>query len=190
MSDTLGTRIAAALLTVAQAYAAGDQVPPCAVLWTDPDQLWEPIIPELRRIMPALYQLGAYAPAEHTGPAFWLRCIEARLVAGAPAAGTIPVFYLPGISRDQLRSAENCPPALAALVELQYRGAMWMHVNGRDWTPYAFLISKHGGLELDVAKNQETLDAISRALPELLEKPLTQLHGRRLDAEFFNGLVA
>lgn len=190
MSDTLGTRIAAALLTVAQAYAAGDQVPPCAVLWTDPDQLWEPIIPELRRIMPALYQLGAYASAEHTGPAFWLRCIEARLVAGAPAAGTLPVFYLPGISRDQLRSAENCPPALAALVELQYRGAMWMHVNGRDWTPYAFLISKHGGLELDVAKNQETLDAISRALPELLKKPLTQLHGRRLDAEFFNGLVA
>ena len=25
-----------------------------------------------------------------------------------------------------------------ALVELQYRGVMWLHVNGKEWTPYAF----------------------------------------------------
>jgi hypothetical protein len=75
-------------------------------------------------------------------------------------------------------------------VELQYRGVMWLHVNGKEWTPYGFLVSKHGGLDLDVAKDQATLDALAGALPSLMAEPLSQLQGRRLDSEFFNGLVA
>ena len=134
--------------------------------------------------------LGSYAPEQRTGPALWLRCIEARVVDGAPPAGTTPILYLPGISREQLRAAEDCPPELAALVELQYRGAMWLHVNGKEWTPYAFLVSKHGGLDLDVAKDQATLDALAGALPSLMTEPIAQLQGRRLDSEFFNALVA
>lgn len=188
--NTLGLRVAAALRTTAQAYAAGDQVAPCAVLWTDPDRLWEGVMPELQPMLPELFLLGSYAPQQHTGPALWLRCIEARLVDGAPPAGTTPVFYLPGISREQLRAAEDCTQELAALVELQYRGAMWLHVNGKEWTPYAFLVSKHGGLDLDVAKDQATLDALAGALPSLMTEPMAQLQGRRLDAEFFNALVA
>jgi hypothetical protein len=66
----------------------------------------------------------------------------------------------------------------------------WLHVNGKEWTPYAFLVSKHGGLGLDVAKDQVTIDALSGALPTLMAEPLSQLRGRRLDSEFFNGLVA
>ena len=116
-------------------------------------------------MLPELFLLGSYAPEKRTGPALWLRCIEARVVEGAPAAGTIPIFYLPGISREKLRAAEDCPQELAALVELQYRGVMWLHVNGKEWTPYAFLVSKHGGLGLDVAKDQATLDALAGALP-------------------------
>src|ERR1700675_2498213 len=101
-----------------------------------------------------------------------------------------PIFYLPGISREKLRATEDCPQELAALVELQYRGVMWLHVNGKEWTPYAFLVSNHGGPALDVAKDQATLDALAGALPSLMTEPLSQLKGRRLDAEFFNGLVA
>src|SRR5437867_12605340 len=41
--------------------------------------------------------------------------------------GTTPIFYLPGISREKLRAAEDCPQELSALVELQYRGVMWLH---------------------------------------------------------------
>ena len=109
--------------------------------------------------------MGSYAPEKRTGPALWLRCIEARVVEGAPPAGTTPMFYLPGVSREKLRAAEDCPQELAALVELQYRGVMWLHVNGKEWTPYAFLVSKHGGLGLDVAKDQATLEALAGALP-------------------------
>jgi hypothetical protein len=67
---------------------------------------------------------------------------------------------------------------------------MWLHVNGKEWTPYAFLVSNHGGLRLDVAKDQATLEALADALPSLMSEPLSHLLGRRLDAEFFNGLVA
>jgi hypothetical protein len=190
MNQTLGQRVAAALRTTAQSYAAGDQVAPCAVLWTDPDRLWEGVLPALQAMLPELFVLGAYAPAKRTGPALWLRCIEARVVDGAPPAGTAPILYLPGISREKLRAAEECPQELAALVELQYRGVMWLHVNGKEWTPFGFLVSKHGGLDLDVAKDQATLDALAGALPSLMAQPIAQLQGRRLDAEFFNALLA
>lgn len=190
MTQTVGQQLVAALRTVAQAYAPGDQVAPCAVLWADPERLWAAVVPELLPLLPELYQLGGYDLQLRSGPALWLRCVEARLVDGSPAAGTTPVLYLPGVSREQLRAAEDCTAELAALVELQYRGALWLHVNGKEWTPYAFLVSKHGGLDLDVARDQATLDALAGALPTLLVEPLTQLRGRRLDSEFFNAMVA
>jgi len=190
MSETLGQRVVAALRTAAQAYAAGDQVPPCAVLWTDPERLWERIVPQLQKLTPELFVLGNYAPEKRIGPALWLRCLEARTIAAAPAVGTTPIFYVPGISREQLRAVEDCPPELAALVELQFRGSLWLHVNGKEWTPYAFLVSKHGGLGFDVARDQVTLDALGGALPALVDEPLAHLQGRVLDAEFFNQLVA
>jgi len=188
--NTLTEQLAATLRTASQSYAAGDQIAPCAVLWPDPERLWECVMLELQPMLPELFLLGSYAPDKRTGPALWLRCIEARVVEGAPSAGTTPIFYLPGISREKLRAAEDCPKELAALVELQYRGEMWLHVNGKEWTPYAFLISKRGGLGLDVAKDQATLDALAGALPLLMAETLSRLQGRRLDSEFFNGLVA
>jgi hypothetical protein len=181
-------KLTSTLRTTAQAFAAGDQVEACAVLWPDPERLWESVVPELKVMMPELFSLGSYEPAKRAGPALWLRCIEARVVQGAPS--NAPIFYLPGISREQLRAVEDIPAELAALVELQYRGVTWLHVNGKEWTPYAFLVSKHGGLGLDVAKDQATLDALVGALPTLMAEPISQLENRHLDAEFFNALVA
>ena len=190
MSDTLSHALLSALRTAAQAYAPGDQVAPCAVLWADPERLWESLMPQMQTLMPELYVLGSYAAEKRSGPALWLRCIEARVIDGAPPAGTVPVFYLPGISRELMRGVEDCSQEVAALVELQFRGVMWMHVNGKEWTPYGFLVSKHGGAGLDVAKDQAALDALSGALPRLMEEPLSLLKGRRLDADFLNGMLA
>jgi hypothetical protein len=188
--STLAEQLAATLRTAAEAYAAGDQVAPCGVLWADPERLWESVMPELQAAVPELFRLGNYAPEKRTGPALWLRCIEAGVVSGAPPTGAVPIFYLPGVSREKLRAAEDCPQELAALVELQYRGMMWLHVNGKEWTPYAFLVSKHGGLGLDVARDQATLDALAGALPTLMAEPTVNLQHRRLDSEFFNAMVA
>lgn len=190
MDETVRQRLATDLRDTTQAFAAGDQTPPCAVLWPDPDRLWEQVIPELQRVLPELFRLGGYAPDERSGPALWLRCVEARLVVGASAIGTTPILYLPGISRERLRAAEDCPQELAALVELQYRGAVWLQVNGKDWTPSAYLASNHGGLALNVARDQATSEALAGALPVLIKMPVSQLENRRLDSAFFNGLVA
>lgn len=190
--NTVAEQLAATLRTAAQAYAAGDQVAPCAVLWPDPDRLSESIMGALQPMIPELFLLGSYAPEKRSGPALWLRCIEARVIEGAPTPGTTPVFYLPGISEEKLRAAEGCPPELAALVDLQYRGVMWLHPNGKnskEWTPHAFLISKQG-IGIDVARDQATFEALAGALPSLLVQPLSQLQNRRLDSEFFNALVA
>lgn len=178
------------LRACAQAFSAGDQTPPCAVLWPDPDRFWEGLVPRLRQHLPELFVLGTYDPKQGTGPALWLRCVEAGLVEGALPAGTMPVFYLPGVSREQLRGVEDCPARLAALVELQFRGMVWLHINGKEWTPCAMLVSKHGGLGLDLPRDQATQDALAGALPRLLDEPVEHLRGRLLDAEFFNQLVA
>src|SRR5438128_1387302 len=107
--NTLAEQLADTLRTAAHAYAAGDQVAPCAVLWPDPERLWECLMPKLQPMLPELFLLGTYAQEKRTGPALWLRCIEARVVDGAPATGITPIFYLPGISREKLRAAEDCP---------------------------------------------------------------------------------
>ena len=190
MSQTVGQSIAASLRLAAHAYAAGDQVAPCAVLWPDPGRLWEPVIADLQAIVPELYGLGAYAGETRTGPALWLRCIEARVVDGAPPQGTTPIFYLPGVSQQRLREAEDCPPELTALVETQYRGIVWAQSPNREWTPYSYLVSAHHGPGLDLATGQATRDALVGALPSLMTSPINHLRGRRLDSEFFNGLVA
>src|SRR5258707_15799441 len=102
--NPLAEQLAATLRTAAQAYAAGDQVAPCAILWADPERLWECVMPELQPILPELFLLGTYAQEKRTGPALWLRCVEARVVEGAPSAGTTPIFYLPGVSREEVRA--------------------------------------------------------------------------------------
>ncbi len=190
MSQTVAQHLVASLRTAAVAFAPGDQVAPCAVLWADPENLWAGVVARLRGVVPELYQLGPYSPGQRTGPALWLRCIEGRTVDGAPAAAIPPIFYLPGMGKETLRAVEDCSMEVAALAELQFRGNLWLHANGKEWTPSAFLVSKHGGLSLDLANDQATRDAVIRALPKLLEEPVESLRGRRLDADFLNGLLA
>ena len=190
MSQTVAHHLVESLRTATQAFTPGDQTPPCVVLWPDPERLWESIVPQLRSAMPELYTLGAYAPADRTGPALWLRCIEGRTVEGAPAPGVTPIFYLPGIGKETLRAVEECSMEVAALVELQFRGNVWLHINGKEWTPTAFLGSKHGGLDLNLAGDQAARDAVLRCLPRLLEEPVENLKGRHLDADHLHGLLA
>jgi hypothetical protein len=103
--------------------------------------------------------------------------------------GTIPILYLPGVSRHELRAVESCPAHLQPLAELQYRGVLWSQVNGRDWTILAFLKSQEGGLGLDVAQDARTVEAMQRALVQLADTPVASLRGRRLEASDFDQLL-
>jgi len=162
---------------------------PAAVLWTDPEGQWSGVIADLRKAIPQICILGDYSPSDSTGPAIWLRCVVERTVAvdGMPAEA-VPILYLPRVSRQALRAASDCPPAVLPLIELQYRGRVWHQRNGRDWTVDAFVMSEDG-LGLDVAQDARTREAMQRALPLLLATPLEALRGRRLDADDFDRLA-
>ena len=105
----------------ASAYNPQDQVAPAAVLWTDKDRQWEAVIPRLLEARPGLLALGPYVPEERSGPAIWLRCMLERALTEADwPEETVPVLYLPGVSRRDLRAVAECPIELQPLAEVQY----------------------------------------------------------------------
>lgn len=174
----------------AYSFTEGDQVKPSAILWTDEARLWECVLPQLKSALPELYVLGEYNSGDRTGPAIWLRCIEARTLELATLTDKTLIFYLPGFSRQSLREIEECPFEIQTLAELQFRGAVWSHPNGRDWSPLAFLSSENVGLGLDVpSSDRATLEALQRALPVLLKEQVVNLIGETLDTAFLNSLV-
>jgi hypothetical protein len=167
------------------------QSPPACILWPDGDRQWESVIARLQSEIPELFQLGDYLPGKKIGPAIWLRCVIAGTVdAGSMPTGCVPIIYLPGVSRQDLRAVESCPEPLKPLAELQFRGVIWSQANSKDWTVRAFLKSAQGGLGLDVAKDTDTLQALQLALYCLLDEELELLKGRHLDRDFFNNLLS
>jgi hypothetical protein len=166
---------------------SSNEATPVALLWTDADGQWLPLLSSLRTVLPSLYTLGRLDRETRTGPAIWLKCIVGRTLPEAPPPGEIPVLYLPHVSRQELRAAGDCPPKLQPLVELQYRGRVWHQTNGSDWTVRAFLIAE-AGLGLDVVGDRRTEEAFLRVLPWLAESDLQALKGRRLDADDFDKL--
>ena len=185
--QTLTDAVIASLATATRAPEG--VAAPAAILWTDADGQWQGLLPALKAALPQLCALGAYAPAERTGPVIWLKCIvERTLPEVSPPADVIPILYLPRVGRQELRAGGDCPRALQPLIELQFRGAVWHQRNGRDWTVDAFLTSDDA-LGLDVAQDARTREAMLRALPLLAAEPVDGLRGRRLDADDFDKLA-
>lgn len=184
-STTVREALAEALRTASR-YNRSDTIPPAAVLWTDPERRWERVVPRLSEELPIL-TLGDYDPASLTGPAIWLRCaIEGTLEDVSLPEGT-PVLYLPDVSRSDLRAVEGCPKPLRPLAELQYRGSLFTHKNGRDWTPSAFLGNTLG---VEVAGDAATREALERSLPKFLDEPVEELKNHApLKAPYFDSLL-
>ncbi|MFD1385028.1 BREX-1 system phosphatase PglZ type B [Rhodanobacter aciditrophus] len=164
-------------------------LPPAAILWTDKDAAWQPAMPLLKSAMPELLELGDYNPEQRTGPAVWLKCVIAGL-ASPLETDKVPVIYLPGISRSELRAIESCPGHLAMLAELQYRSRWWSTPNNnRDWTVSGFLANNTIGLELDIAKDKVTQETLSQVLEPLLEAEVNTLQGKRITSAELGALV-
>ena len=177
-------------LRKAAEFNSEDPIAPAVILWTDKEEQWQPLLPRLREALPELLTLGAYDLAAKTGPAIWLRCMIARKLPEADwAENMVPIIYLPGVSRQELRAVEECPRPLQPLAELQYRGVLFTQLNARDWTAMAFLVSEDGGLALEVAQDNATKGALRRALIPLADQPVAGLRGRRLQAADFDELL-
>lgn len=166
------------------------QVAPACILWPDRDRQWEAVIPVLQAELSELMILGDYVPEKRIGPAIWLRCVIAgRAEDVSLPKDRTPIFYLPGVSRQDLRAVESCPDHLKPLAELQYRGVIWSQINAKDWTILAYLKSDQGGLGLDVAQDNDAKNAMQLALYRLLDENVSLLTGKRLDKDYFNTLL-
>lgn len=182
---------AIARATTAALRVSSDVAEPVTLLWTDPEEEWKPLIPQLHSALPQLYvNTGGtqFDPANRAGPPIWLKCVVDRALPDhALSPGQTPIIYLPGVRREQLRAGESCPSELQPLVELVYRGRVWHHKNGNDWTVSAFLASEHVGLQ--IASDGRTREAMLRALPMLASAPLYSLRGRELSGGDFDKLA-
>ena len=165
---------------------------PAAILWTDADRIWESAVPQLAKQLPELFVLGDYAPEKRQGPSIWLKCAVAGKLGTQLPGGSVPILYLPGTSRSDLRAIETCSRELQPLAELQYRGVFWSQVNGKDWTVNAFLSGKKGGLGLDVAQDAATQEALKRVLAAgmLLDRQVEDLQGKQINAASLDKLIA
>jgi hypothetical protein len=186
--------LAQALTDALHSAAKGNShttTPAAAVLWPDKERQWEAALPTLKQLLPGLFELGSYDPAVRSGPAVWLKCAIAGVLPEIQFQG-VPVVYLPGVSRAELRAIESCQRDLQPLAELQYRGVFWSQVNAKDWTVSAFLSSKNGGLGLDVAQDKATQEALAQVLAAgvLLDRPVDELKGRQINAEWLLSLLA
>lgn len=174
----------------AAVYNSNVEVAPACILWPDGDRQWEPVASRLQGEMPELCVLGDFNPDTRTGPAIWLRMVIADRYDGVKIpSGMIPVLYLPGVRRQDLRAVTECPDRLKPLAELQYRGAIWSQVNSKDWTIASFLGSNQGGLGLDVAGDNEAKTAMRLSLFRLLDKRLDLLRDKPLTKDYFNELL-
>jgi hypothetical protein len=176
--DTLLARIA-----VLETQGKGSLVPPAAILWTDCHGEWREQVAVLGTRRTVLTLGDDLSPESRTGPALWIRCMLARaLPDDLLPADVVPVIYLPGIAREDLRAVEDCPAHLRPLAELQYRSVFFSHPNGKDWTVSAWLSHKGRGAGIDIAADQETHAALVTAQSVLFEQEVESLRGRVLRA--------
>lgn len=194
VKPSVNAQVSEAVVAAVQAAAKGNShtaASAAAVLWPDKECQWQAAMPALKKLMPSLCELGAYDPEQRRGPAVWLKCAIAGALPKVQLDG-VPVVYLPGVSRAELRAIESCPRDLQPLAELQYRGVFWSQANTKDWTLGAFLASKYGGLGLDVAQDKATQEALLQALQAgvLLDRSVDEFKGRTINAEWLLSLLA
>jgi hypothetical protein len=186
MSDTLLDRLVIAVDEAARSDG-NIFVPPLAILWPDRKQQWANTIESLRAQRRVL-TLGSYETTAGSGPAYWLRCIVAGTVETDGPKG-LPIIYLPGVSREDVRSAAASDQLLAPLASLQHQSQWFTQSNGKDWTIRALLTNQDRGLGLNVANDDSTAKALVSGLNLLVLQSVSRLEGRYIDAPFLNGLL-
>ncbi len=76
------------------------------------------------------------------------------------SADVVPIIYLPGVSRADIRAIEECRKPLQPLAELQYLDVLRTHKNGYYWTVAGYLQSADGGLGIAISGDTATKEAL------------------------------
>jgi hypothetical protein len=162
---------------------------PEVILWPDPDAQWQSIIPVLQKEIPALLVFGSYEPEKRQGPAIWIKCMVAKTLPVATwTQDTIPIIYLPGISKQDLREVSKAGLELQPLIEYQHTGVIWDQDNGKEWTIVAFIQNEVSGLGRKVAGDNATEQAITKTITDYFEDPVALFTPTIIDADYILGL--
>jgi hypothetical protein len=163
---------------------------PVAILWPDSGNEWGPLIPSLRERLPLL-TLGQYDAASRSGPAHWILCMLAGRLADKLPSDVVPVVYLPGVSKQDLRAIEECRGDLQPIASMQYAGVVFTQANGKDWSIRAFLESRDaGGLGIPFGADADTKRAAQRSLQRLADVSVSTLRTEApLRTGFFDNLM-
>lgn len=174
-------------LTQAENHNSNLMVKPEVILWPDPENQWVDVMDVLQENMPQLLTYGSYNPGKKQGPAIWLKCMIAKMLPEADwESDAIPIIYLPGVAKNDLRNVENAVFNFQPLLEYQYTGTLFIQENGREWSILAFVENPISGLGIKVAKDNATKDALKKTLPTIFQDREVLAHKSIIDADYLN----
>jgi hypothetical protein len=162
-------------------------VKPEVILWPDPENQWSEVIEVLQESIPQLLIYGNYEPSKKQGPAIWLKCMIAKALPDVNwDADAIPIIYLPGVAKSDLRNVENAVFNFQPLLEYQYTGTLFIQENGREWSILAFVENPINGLGIKVAKDNATKEALKKTLPSIFQDREVLANKTIIDADYLN----
>jgi hypothetical protein len=162
-------------------------VKPEVILWPDPEKQWCDVIEVLQESIPHLLIYGNFEPSKRQGPAIWLKCMVAKVLPEAAwDDAAIPIIYLPGVAKSDLRNVENAVFNFQPLLEYQYTGTLFTQENGKEWSIMAFVENPINGLGIKVAKDNATKDALKKTLPSIFQDREVLANKRLIDADYLN----
>lgn len=177
-------------LRQAENHNSNLMVRPEVILWPDPENQWADVIGVLQKELPQLLIYGDYDPSIKQGPSIWLKCMVARMLPEAKWENRlIPIIYLPGIAKSDLRNVEEAGLYFQPLIEYQYTGVLFLQENGREWSIMAFVENPVNGLGVKATKDSATKDALKKALPTIFQDSDVFQGKTLIDAEFLNNLL-
>jgi len=189
MSSSIYDKVILALKQ-AENHNSNLMVRPEVILWPDPENQWADVIGVLQKELPQLLIYGDYDPSIKQGPSIWLKCMVARMLPEANwENGLIPIIYLPGIAKSDLRNVEEAGLYFQPLIEYQYTGVLFLQENGREWSILAFVENPVNGLGVKATKDSETKEALKKALPTIFQDSDVFQGKTLIDAEFLNNLL-
>jgi hypothetical protein len=186
MSESIFDKVLQALKQ-AENHNSQVMVKPEVILWPDPEYQWTNVIAILQDELPQLLIYGPYNPVQKQGPAIWLKCMIAKALPEANwKTEAIPIIYLPGVSKADLRNVENAVFNFQPLLEYQYTGTLFIQENGREWSILAFVENPINGLGIKVAKDNATKDALKKTLPSIFQNREMLANKTIIDADYLN----
>jgi len=186
MSKSIYDKVVQALKQ-AENHNSHVMVRPEVILWPDPENQWCDVIEVLQQSIPHLLIYGSFEPTRKQGPAIWLKCMIAKVLPEANwHSDAIPIIYLPGVAKSDLRNVENAVFNFQPLLEYQYTGTLFIQENGREWSILAFVENPINGLGIKVAKDNATKDALKKTLPSIFQDREVLANKSIIDADYLN----